>query len=470
VPRSDVPRLRRRLAQARGVRFVERNHVVMRLTGANRVAAIPTDPLWPNQWGLAQIGAPAAWALTMGSPSVVIAVLDTGVDFSQPDLQGAFVPGYDIVNGDSNPSDDNGHGTRTAGIVGARADNGVGISGVCPRCSIMPVKVVAADGTATALDVATGITWATDHGASIISLSLGGTQSDAVSAAVSYAESKNVLVVAAAGNDGSSNPFYPAADPGVLSVAASRPDGQLYPWSDRGSWVDVAAPGCDIATFRGGGYGRLCGTSASTPVVAGLAGLALSYSPTSSAQAIEQAIVSGAHRVDGVTGGRIDAVGTLAALGATFEVARTVRASSALAQLGRSASGTRSSASILRAAPQARVRRRVLRAHWRVQLAVDGGRVAATLRSSKARFCFVSLASAGSVWVSSRRGQADSLVARVAPGTYRLDVWCKVRRPRPASLTVRALVAKVRHGLPPRPPVTEAGTRSLPAEAILDRP
>jgi subtilisin family serine protease len=160
------------------------DHVVLRIQAKGTAQAIPTDPLWQRQQGLVQIGAPKAWAVTMGSPRVVIAVLDTGVDFAQPDLQGALVPGYDILNGSDDPSDDNGHGTRTAGIVGARGDNGLGISGVCPRCSIMPVKVVGANGTATGLDVASGITWATVHGAAVISLSLGGSQDNAVAAAV----------------------------------------------------------------------------------------------------------------------------------------------------------------------------------------------------------------------------------------------------------------------------------------------
>ncbi len=435
VPRREAPALRRRLARLPGVRFVERNHVVMRVTGTNAAQAIPTDPLWPGQWGPALIDAPAAWAVTTGSPRVVIAVLDTGVDFSQPDLQGALVPGLDVVNGDHDPSDDNGHGTRTAGIVGARAGNGVGISGVCPRCSVMPVKVVAADGSGTGLDVATGITWATDHGASVISMSLGGTQSDAIASAVNYAESKGVIVVAAAGNNGNSQPFYPAADPGVLSVAGTQPNDQLYPWSDYGTWVSVAAPGCDTTTFKGGGFGQFCGTSASTPVVAGLAGLALSYSPTSSAAAIEQAIRSSAHPVNGVAAGRVDAMGTLAALGAT---AKPAPAAVAL-PVGKS-SGSASPASTTRTTTfRTRVARRALRTHWHLLVAVERGRVVVTLRTPKAWSCSLRLHSHGASWRSSRRGwSAASLVARVRSARYRLDVSCGIARPRAASLTVRA--------------------------------
>jgi subtilisin family serine protease len=143
-----------------------------------------------------------------------------------------------------------------------------------------------------------------------------------VAGAVSYARSRGLLVVAAAGNNGNSNPFYPAANPGVLSVAATQPNDLLYSWSNHGDWVAVAAPGCDLATFRGATYGEFCGTSASTPVVSGLAALAMSYAPGASADAIKQAITSSAHRVGGVTYGRVDFAGTLAALGATFPTAR----------------------------------------------------------------------------------------------------------------------------------------------------
>ena len=314
----------RRLA---GVKFAERNRVVMRVVSTNLVQSTPTDPLWGQQWGPALAAAPTAWAVSRGASTVVVAVLDTGVDPSQPDLEGAVVPGYDFVNKDADPMDDHGHGTSVAGVIAARADNGLGGAGLCPRCSIMPVKVAAADGTASELNVASGITWAADHGARVINLSLGGTYGATVRAAVDYATSKGVVVVAAAGNNGSSDLFYPAADEGVLSVAASQSDDRLYSWSNYGNWVAVAAPGCDLATQWGGSFGDFCGTSASTPFVAGLAGLAWSYEPNVSADTIKSAITSSAHPIAGVVYGRVDVAGTLAALGATFAPAPAAPAS-----------------------------------------------------------------------------------------------------------------------------------------------
>ena len=131
-------------------------------------------------------------------------------------------------------------------------------------------------------------------------MSFGGTYSSTIASAIDYATARGVLVVAAAGNNGNSSSFYPAADAGVLSVAGTQSDDSLYPWSNYGPWVSVAAPGCDLTTMRGGQYGEFCGTSASAPVVSGLAALAMSYSPSSSAAAIKLAITSSGRTVGGV--------------------------------------------------------------------------------------------------------------------------------------------------------------------------
>ena len=279
---------------------------------------IPNDALWKEQWGPARVLAPKVWDSTKGSPSVVVAVVDTGVDYSHPDLQGVFVPGFDLVNNDADPRDDQGHGTAVAGVIAARTQNRVGQAGMCWKCSVMPVKVLDRNGSGPTSTIAAGIVWAVNHGAQVINLSLGGAGTTQVlQDAVSFAASKGVLVLAAAGNSGSTTKFYPAAYPSVVSVGATQEDDTLYSWSNRGAdWVQVAAPGCDTAPVRGGGYGNFCGTSAATPVVSGIAGLALSLDPTITPDRLAQALRTTARQgTSGVQYGRVNALRALAALG-----------------------------------------------------------------------------------------------------------------------------------------------------------
>jgi subtilisin family serine protease len=275
----------------------------------------PDDSAWPLQTGLRVAGFPAAWDITQGS-NVIVAVVDTGVDGRHPDLQGAVVPGYDFANGDTNPMDDHGHGTAVAGVIAARADNHLGGAGICWRCLIMPVKVLDANGSGDDTVIAAGIVWAVDHGAKVINLSLGGPgASQELTNAIGYATGKGVVVVAAAGNSGTTTQFYPAADPRALSVAATTTADQRYSWSNYGSWVRVAAPGCNVAPVLGGGYGNFCGTSSATPLVTGLIALELSAQPSATPQQLEQAITSAARPLpDVVEYGRIDAGRTLGLL------------------------------------------------------------------------------------------------------------------------------------------------------------
>jgi subtilisin family serine protease len=247
---------------------------------------------------------------------VVVAVVDTGVDASQPDLAGVVLPGVNLLNGDASSADDNGHGTSVAGVVAALADNGIGGSGVCGSCSILPIKAMGANGKGDLATVATAIVRAADMGARVIDLSLGGpTGMDALKQAVDYASSKGVLVVAAAGNSGHGAPFYPAGYPNVLSVGATDKLDHLYPWSEHGSWVRVSAPGCNVAPQLHGGYGNFCGTSSATPLAAGLAGLMLTQSPhATSAQLIAAMQKTARHVKTGVKYGRINATAALRAV------------------------------------------------------------------------------------------------------------------------------------------------------------
>jgi subtilisin family serine protease len=173
----------------------------------------------------------------------------------------------------------------------------------------MPVKVLGADGSGTTADVAAGIIWAANHGAKVINLSLGAPDTtDALSEAVSYALSRDVVIVASAGNASSDIPFYPAAAPNVISVAATNESDHLYSWSNRGPWVQVAAPGCNSAPWPKNSYVGFCGTSAAAPLVAGLAGLVRSAWPQATAAETAAAVVGSVEGVAGdVRRGRINA-------------------------------------------------------------------------------------------------------------------------------------------------------------------
>jgi subtilisin family serine protease len=258
---------------------------------AEALDSSPNDSDWPQQVGLRVTGFPQAWDLTRGSARVVVAVVDTGVDPSHPDLRGALVPGYDFVNSDSLANDDHGHGTAVAGIIAARTDNHQGLAGACWSCLIMPIKVLDATGTGDDTTIAAGVVWAVDHGARVVNLSLGGpASSPQLADALAYATKKGTVVVAAAGNAGTTVPFYPAADPNAISVAATTAVDRPYSWSNYGTWVNVAAPGCNIAPVLNGGYASFCGTSSSAPVVAGLASLAASIVPTATSTDIKYAV------------------------------------------------------------------------------------------------------------------------------------------------------------------------------------
>jgi subtilisin family serine protease len=309
VPRGTEQAAATTLAHNPHVAFAERDVTVS-------TESVPNDPWWPNEWGPVRVHADQAWNTTTGAPSVVVAVLDSGVDASQPDLQGALVAGRDIVNNDSDPADDNGHGTYVAGIVGARSNNGIGVTSYCWSCSVMPVKVLGADGTGSISNVASGITWAADHGARVVNMSLGSTvASSTLAAAVNYAQSKGVVLVASAGNYGSTTPVYPAAYDGVIGVAGTDGTDSLYSWSSYGSWVDVSAPGINMTTGRNGWYGNFAGTSSAAPVVAGLAGLVLSAAPTASATQVTAALTSTATPIgSSVRYGRVDASAAVAAV------------------------------------------------------------------------------------------------------------------------------------------------------------
>jgi thermitase len=284
---------------------------------AHALDTTPNDGEWPLQAGLRVVGFPRVWDTSRGSSRVVVAVVDTGVDPNQPDLRGAVLAGVNLIDPASPPRDDHGHGTAAAGIIAARTNNGQGMAGVCWFCLIMPIKVLDSGGGGDDTRIAAGIIWAVDHGARVINLSLGGPgDTPELAAALAYAANKGAVTVAAAGNSGTTLPFFPAADVNALSVAATTTSDHAYSWSNYGPWVDVAAPGCNVAPPRAGGYGLFCGTSSATPIVAGLAALARSVNPGATPAEIQHAIEHGAAPLPAfVQFGRIDAPHALALLG-----------------------------------------------------------------------------------------------------------------------------------------------------------
>lgn len=333
------------VAASPAVEYVERDVVV------STFATTPNDTLWTEQWGPLMMDAPGAWDIARGSPGIVVAVLDTGVDATHPDLQAAsLVAGYDFVNGDDDPADDEGHGTAAAGVVGARTNNGKGQAGMCWRCSLMSVKVLDAEGSGSTADVAAGIVWAVDHGARVISMSLGGPEStQTLEDAVAYAIGKGAVLVAAAGNSGNSELNYPAALEGVISVAGTTPSDGLYSWSNFGPWVQMAAPGCNVAPYPNDEYVNFCGTSSATPLVAGVAGLVLSARPGATRREVEDALIRSVVQLgSAVHHGRVSAERTLEALGALAPVAAPTPAPAAPARRARARDKVVAGARLLR--------------------------------------------------------------------------------------------------------------------------
>jgi len=352
VPAGSEADALRRLERMSGIRFAEVNRTLKtQMTGGFRPAAGTTsagygvsatvnDPKYrppsgsalPGQWGLEQIKGPTAWDTTRGS-GVLVAVIDTGVDSSHEDLAANLdmSRAANFVEKDKTPFDDFGHGTHVAGIIGAVANNGVGIAGVAPEVKIMPIRVLGVDGGTTAALIQ-GIDHAIAKGAKVINLSLGSSQaSRAEQEAINRAIARKVTVVAAAGNEAlSGNPLnYPAALSGVISVGALGRipvNGQMIlaraEYSCFNPHVTISAPGSDIlstvpsqlgnAPARGGAYAYASGTSMAAPMVSGVAAMILARHPDwSPAQVLaalrDAANPNGLTRVPGDSGSGFDA-------------------------------------------------------------------------------------------------------------------------------------------------------------------
>lgn len=332
VPEGQEIMMARMLSQWPEIRYAEPDYLAYAM-------ARPNDAYYTTmQWNLPHIGLEAAWDLTTGSPDVIVAIVDTGVDLSHPDLLGKLVPGFDAVEGDGDPSDDHGHGTHVAGIVGAASNNATGVAGVSWHSKLMPIKVLNWEGVGTHSQIAEGIRWAYQQGADIINLSLGGpVNSITLSEAVLDAYNAGCLLVAAAGNEYEEGnpPMYPAALDHVLAVGSTGDLDEHAAYSNTGDYLDVCAPGGNPSSsydgnprhwiystyWRGSGrsYYSVTGTSQACPHIAGVAALIWSVNASLSNDEVagfitNTAVDLGTPGWDEIFGhGRVDAAAAVAA-------------------------------------------------------------------------------------------------------------------------------------------------------------
>jgi thermitase len=264
--------------QKHGVRYVEPHFLYISNQGFE-----PNDALYSRyQWNLPQIETPEGWSVSQGSKDVVVGIIDTGIDLEHPDLKSNIQQGLNLVDKDMLPADDVGHGTHVAGVISALINNGEGVAGMSWRNPVMPIKALDHTGAGSTYTVAQGIIWATDQGAKVINMSLGNyANAQFLHDAIRYAFDRDVVLIAASGNDNTEQPGFPAAYPEVFAVGATDSQLQKASFSNYGDYIDVAAPGVSIAsTYPDNQYAALSGTSMASPHVAALAALIRSVNPS----------------------------------------------------------------------------------------------------------------------------------------------------------------------------------------------
>jgi subtilisin family serine protease len=296
------------------------------------------DPELAKAYGITKVGATEAWAQHNGSKNFVVAVIDTGIDYNHEDLgfnvwrnpnpsDKNDIAGFDFVHNDGLPFDDNMHGTHCAGTVGATGGNGKGVSGVTQRVSIMGLKFLSGEGSGTTADAIRAIDYAIEHGAKVLSNSWGGrgdSGNQALFEAIERAKAKDVLFIAAAGNDSAnndgSNPSYPAAfnNDNLIAVAATDKDDRLASFSNYGKrTTHLAAPGAGVySTVPGNAYRSLSGTSMACPHVAGAAALIWSKNPSMNYKQVKSLLLDSVDKLPAltektVTGGRLNVLKAL---------------------------------------------------------------------------------------------------------------------------------------------------------------
>lgn len=311
-PNTDPQMALQTVSQVPEVEYAEQNFLagITAEPAFKPTAFDPNDPYYQYQWNMKAIQMPIAWNNSSGE-GVIVAVIDTGIDFSAPDFANTpRLPGYDFINNDNDPTDDQGHGTHVAGTIAQSTNNGVGVAGVAFNAQLLPIKALDENGQGSYENIIKGIVYAVDQGAKVINLSLAGRNgSQALQEAVKYAYDNGVLVVAAAGNSASDVEYPANYDEYVLSVGAISLDNSRAPYSNFGPAIDLVAPGGNInadlnsdgfgdgiiqQTFRSDGQGYSYrffeGTSMAAPHVAGVAALLLAVKGDATPTELEAAM------------------------------------------------------------------------------------------------------------------------------------------------------------------------------------
>ncbi|WP_270565766.1 S8 family peptidase [Clostridium beijerinckii] len=255
------------------------------------------DPGYKYEWDISYTEADKAWPLIKQKREIKVAVLDTGVDYTHPDLKNRVLKskGYNFVDNNSDTMDDNGHGTHVSGIIAANANDNIGIAGIDGTLDvkIIPIKVLNSNGEGEVNDIVRGIKYAADNGADIINLSFGANEkSKSIAEAISYAKSKGAFVVAAAGNDNEDSDNISPAGDGAFTVAAMSYNYKKASFSDYGNCIKVSAPGVEILSTVPGGYEAWDGTSMAAPVATGIAAMIKAEDPNLSPSQIEDVLDS----------------------------------------------------------------------------------------------------------------------------------------------------------------------------------